>query len=724
MGSAKFSRRAFIKTVLASLVAAGCTSAPAGNKSPAPVVSPSARPPLPSLFPSATATPPPSADGVVLAYLSAWQDGNFEAMYGLLTDLSHQRISLGQFLDTYRYVYDQATVQSVQSVQQSLLADGLTASAIYHTRWETILFGEIESDHTMTLAFAGDRWRIDWSPTLILPQLGYGITLAMLEETLPRGNIFDALDQLWASYEQVITVGAIPGQVKDRARIATELSRITGLSEDKITESIASARADWFVPLADIDFETSVKYLDVLSSLAGVDRRPHPVRTYPQGETAAHLIGTMGGIRAEQLASYRLQGYRGDELIGLSGIEAWGEPFLAGRRGGRLVTLSPVGKIEAEVAKAAARPGGHIYLSLETQLQQEAERLLGTQRGAIVVMEPTGFIKAMASYPRFSPALFATGIDAQTWTALLENADRPLVNRAAQGTYPPASIFKIISMSAALEKLGWLPDKLFNCTGHWDGLGAEFPKKCWLETGHGDITLKDGLTQSCDVVFYEVGLALHKADPAFLPDMARAFGFGAAAEVLGLDEAAGVVPDEAWKQAALGAPFFEGDAVNMAIGQGYMLATPLQVARLLAALSTNGKIHRPQIVRRLSSRDSGDQFFTPEETGQLPISAQTLALLQDALFEVVQGKRGTAREAFGGIEYTVVGKTGTAETGIDKPHAWFAGYTPADTPAVVIAVLLENAGEGSDLAAPLFRQMAEAYFNWAKIEFGSPAGTD
>lgn len=724
MGSAKFSRRAFIKTVLASLAAAGCTALPSGNNSPSPAHTPPSKTSLPSLFPAPTATSLPSADGVVLAYLSAWENSDFETMYGLLTDLSRQRISLGQLSDTYRYVYDQTTAQSVRSVQQSLLADGLTASATYHTRWETVLFGIIEADHTMTLAFAGDRWQIDWAPTLILPQLGYGITLAMLEETLPRGNILDALDQLWATHAQMITVGVIPGQVKDRARIATEISRITGLSEDKITEAISSARADWFVPLADIDFETSVKYLDLLSGLEGVDRRPHPVRAYPQGETAAHVIGTMGAIRAEQLASYRLQGYRGDEMIGLSGIEAWGEPFLAGKRGGRLVTLSPVGKIEAEVASAQPKPGGNIYLSLDTQLQQEAERLLGAQRGAIVVMEPTGFVKALASYPRFSPAAFATGVDASTWNSLLENADRPLVNRAAQGTYPPASIFKIVSMSAALEKLGWSPDTLFNCTGHWEGLGAEFPKKCWLETGHGNITLKDGLTQSCDVVFYEVGLALHKADPAFLPEMARAFGLGAAAQVLGLDEAAGVVPDEAWKQATLGAPFFEGDAVNMAIGQGYTLATPLQIARLLAALSTNGKIHRPQIARRLSSRDSGDQFFTLEETGQLPISAPTLALLQEALFEVVQGKRGTAREAFGGIEYTVVGKTGTAETGIDKPHAWFAGYTPADDPAVVIAVLLENAGEGSELAAPLFRQMAEAYFTWAKLEFGPAAETE
>ncbi|RME41433.1 MAG: penicillin-binding protein 2, partial [Caldilineae bacterium] len=440
---------------------------------------------------------------------------------------------------------------------------------------------------------------------------------------------------------------------------------------------------------------------------------PHPVRTYPQGETAGHVVGTLGAIPAEQLDSYRMQGYRGDELIGLTGVEGWGEPFLAGRRGGRLVTLSPAGRELAEIAAAPARPGGNIHLSLDTDLQKRAEYILGAQRGAIVVMEPSGIVRAMASWPRFNPERFATGIRASDWNALRNDSRRPLVNRAAQGTYPPASVFKIVSMAAALEKLGYTPDTMFTCNGIWYGLGENFPKECWLKTGHGRISLKEGLTQSCDVVFYEVGLALHRQDPALLPAMARAFGLGAPTGIMGVDEAGGLVPDDEWKTAALGEHFFEGDAVNMAIGQGYMLVTPLQIARLLAAVATGGTLHRPQIVRRLSARDTGDQYFSPEETGALPLSAENLTVIQQALVNVAHGRRGTARKAFEGVAFTVAGKTGTAETTVDAPHAWFAGYAPADDPAVVVAVLLENAGEGSEKAAPLFRLMVESYFDWA-----------
>ncbi len=210
-----------------------------------------------------------------------------------------------------------------------------------------------------------------------------------------------------------------------------------------------------------------------------------------------------------------------------------------------------------------------------------------------------------------------------------------------------------------------------------------------------------------------MGLALHKQNPNWLPEMARAFGFDDITGIMGIEEAAGVVPDNDWKTATLGEAFFDGDAVNMAIGQGYMLATLLQIAQMLATVGNNGRLYRPQLVRQISSRDSGDQFFGPDEVTQLPVSAENWAIIQEALLGVAHGSRGTAREAFKDVGFTVIGKTGTAETTIDEPHAWFAGYTPADEPAIVIVTMLENAGEGSEKAAPLFRLMAESYFEWA-----------
>ena len=214
------------------------------------------------------------------------------------------------------------------------------------------------------------------------------------------------------------------------------------------------------------------------------------------------------------------------------------------------------------------------------------------------------------------------------------------------------------------------------------------------------------------MVFYEVGLALHRADPQLLPNWARACGLGSHTEILGVEESAGVVPDEAWKQAHYSQPLFDGDAVNSAIGQGYMLATPLQVARILAAIGNSGRLMRPRIVDRIVSVDGVEQVFDPEVTGILPLAPENLSLIQNSLEAVVSGALGTARYAFNAIDYTVAGKTGTSESGQEEPHAWFAGYAPAQEPRVAIAVLLEYAGEGSKEAAPLFRQVVEAFFDW------------
>jgi penicillin-binding protein 2 len=421
----------------------------------------------------------------------------------------------------------------------------------------------------------------------------------------------------------------------------------------------------------------------------------------------------MGAIPAEHKQEYLAEGYQADDLVGLAGVEGWAERELAGQRGGRLVTLSPSRNVLSEIAAVAAQAGSSVYLTFDTAFQTTVEHLLGERLGAVVVMDPhTGTIHALTSYPRFEPAVFTTGFDVEAWTELYTNEQRPLVNRATQGLYPPGSIFKIISISAALESLGLNPADTFVCTGKWTGLGKEFEKECWLETGHGKINLIDGLTQSCDVVFYEVGLALHKHDPQLLPDWAHTFGLGAPTEMVGIDESAGVIPDNAWKQAQFSQPLFDGDAVNSAIGQGFMLSTPLQVARFLAAIGNGGRLLKPRLIDRIVSIDGTEQIFAPEEVGRLPLSPENLALIRNSLEAVVSGAQGTARKAFNGITYTVAGKTGTSESGQEEPHAWFAGYAPADNPRVAIAVVLEHAGEGSKEAAPLFRQVVEAFFKW------------
>jgi penicillin-binding protein 2 len=468
--------------------------------------------------------------------------------------------------------------------------------------------------------------------------------------------------------------------------------------------------------VADIEFETSLQYDNLFNNLAGVDRRTRTVRTYSDGDTASHIIGYMGAIPADRKDEYLSQGYQGDELIGLSGVEAWAENYLAGQHGGRLVTLTPppARQVLSELGTVTAQAGSSVYLTLDTLFQAHVEHLLGEQRGVIVVMEPyTGSIYAMASYPRYKPAVFTTGFDVDAWAQLYTRDDRPLLNRATQGLYPPGSVFKIISLIAALEsEAGLQPETSFVCTGKWQGLGPAFEKKCWLERGHGKISLIDGLTQSCNVVFYEVGLALHRNDPQRLPNWARNFGLGDRTGLLGLEESTGVIPDEVWKQANFNQPLFDGDAVNAAIGQGFTLVTPLQIVRMLAALGNGGKLMRPRLIDRIVTLAGEEQKFEPETVQTLALSPENLALVRKSLEDITSDARGTARQAFQGITYTVAGKTGTAESGRKEPHSWFAGYAPADEPRVAITVVLEEAGEGSKVAAPLFRQVVEAFFEW------------
>jgi penicillin-binding protein 2 len=703
MVNSKIPRRVFLKGLGSALLLTSCTSE----------LLPLTVEPTMTPLPPPTPTPLPSADGVAQTYLAAWRGGDYDTMYSLLTPDSQLRLSREQLQNVYRHALTEATVNQIDTQLQSLLHNGAQASATFRTIWQTRLFGPINADNQMKLKFMAGRWGVEWQPTLILPQLGEGIELALLSEQPARGNIYDKNFHALATQGQMITIGVIPQYLEDEGTVIELLSRITRVKPDKIQEAIATARPDWFVPIADISFETSLEYDNLLNNLVGVDRRAHEIRSYNDGETAAHIIGYMGAIPAEREEEYLAAGYQDDALVGLAGVESWAERALAGQRGGRLVTLSPSHQVLSEIASVDTRAGSSIYLTIDTLFQATVEHLLGERLGAVVVMDPhTGAIHALASYPRFKPAVFTTGFDIETWTELYTNENRPLVNRATQGLYPPGSIFKIITISAGLEAIGLNPTDTFVCTGKWTGLGKEFVKECWLKTGHGRISLIDGLTQSCDVVFYEVGLALHKQDPQLLPDWARAFGLGRPTDILGVEESSGVVPDNAWKEARFNQPLFDGDAVNSAIGQGFMLSTPLQVARLLAATGNGGRLMKPRIIDRIVNVDGSEQVFEPEVMGMLPLSPESLALIRGSLEAVVSGARGTARQAFEGIPYTVAGKTGTSESGQEEPHAWFAGYAPADNPRVAVAVILEHAGEGSKQAAPLFRQVVEAFFAW------------
>lgn len=663
----------------------------------------------PTVPPTSTPELPP-ADELAFAFLQAWEQSDYLTMYSLLSPASQEVYPEALFISTYEQVVEEATILSVAPGILAAYQPGFQAEVAFVTRLRTALFGDIEVENRMTLDFSEGRWGVDWSPALILPQLSDQSYVQLTVQAPSRGNIYDRNGLGLAVQGELVEVGVVPGQIEDEAALLEQLSTILGSWPSELKARYADANADWYVPLGRIDVEAGQEHYEMLDSTPGVELRATWIRSYRQDPTAPHVVGIVGPIPREELASWRARGYHGDELVGRMGLERWGEPYLAGEAGGRLEVITAQGRQVAVLDEKPPRESSSLYTTFDREFQREVQAILGQQPGAIAVLEAnTGRVLALATYPLFDPNLFTMGISEQEWQDLQSDPRRPLVNRSTQGIYPAGSVFKVIAMAAGLESGGLTPESTFTCEGTWTGLGPDLPKPCWLSSGHGRISLARALVVSCDITFYEVGLMLNGQDPELLPEFARLFGLGARTGIQVAEEV-GLVPDPSWKIQAKGEGWAPGDAVNLAIGQSELLVTPLQIAAMMAAVGNGGTLYRPSVVEMIASDPQNpDWIFEPVAAAQLPVSAAHLATIQDGLYRVTAAAEGTAYEAFEGLSLPVAGKTGTAESGHYEPHSWFAGYAPAHNPEIAIAVLVEYGGTGGTSAAPLFRQVVEAY---------------
>ncbi|HEY7060242.1 MAG TPA: penicillin-binding transpeptidase domain-containing protein [Chloroflexota bacterium] len=446
--------------------------------------------------------------------------------------------------------------------------------------------------------------------------------------------------------------------------------------------------------LAGLGAADSVRYVpEAAARGAIVDRAgkvlaaPGTGRAYPGGSLAAHALGYV------EKASAPASPDQAPAEQGAVGLERWGEQYLAGTPGGKLVITSTSGAERAVVAERPPMTGATLELTLDADLQRRAEALLDGRVGALVALDARdGSVLALASSPGFVPAKRSAGETA---------SESALRDRATQGLYPAASVFKVVVMGSALESGESDPAAQFRCTGLWTGLGDGSALEDSVAGGHGTITLADGLVRSCNTVFYELGKRLNAVDPLLVPRVARAFGLGAPTGLVGLDEAAGTVPD----------PRTPRDAVELAIGHGGLEVTPLQIAHLFAALATDGTLRTPVLVRQVVAADGRVlRAQTSEAQGTLPLSDEHRAAIQAAMRGVVADPRGTAAGAFRAFAVPVAGKTGSAEEGPPPLHAWFAGYAPADAPQIVAVAFVEHGGGGGETAAPLVRGLLETYF--------------
>jgi len=639
-------------------------------------------------------------------------------MYKLLMPESQAAVDAESFTQRYQEALCTATVLTVTTRLQSSLREDNQARTSFRLTLHTALVGDLDADVVMTLGLHDGQWGVAWDAGLIWPQFSGGNYFQMKHTIPTRADIYDRSGLALATRGTIVTIGVIPGQIEDEDTLLEALETVTGLSPNEISGRYTAAQPDWKVPIADVPAQVSVEHNDLLTSIPGIYRDEKEARTYPHGRAAPHVVGWVAPVPAEKLEEYRALGYRGDEWVGASGLEAWGEEILAGRHGGKLTIVTGEGEIVDELTERPPVPSRAIHTTFDRDYQEQVQEILGDRKGAIIVLDAnTGAVRAMTSGPTFDANTFGGPAGAVGRSQILADPRHPLFNRATQGTYPTGSVFKIVTMAAGMEKASMDPEEtFFYCPGYWDGLGRAARKLCWKEDGHGDISLKDALSGSCNVTFYSVGQVLDGIDQGILPRFGQGFGFGEATGLVGVIEESGLMPSPEWKMNALGEQWWPGDTVNLAIGQGNLKATPLQVARMAAAVANGGTLYRPYVVGRIEASVAEPEKVTqPEAVGTLPVSAEHLLAIREGMLGVTSKAIGTAEHRFYGLGIPVAGKTGSAEAGgpDSEPHSWFAAYVPADDPEIALVVLAENAGEGSTVAAPLARQVIEAYYGLA-----------
>ena len=675
--------------ILITLFAVACNSGP---QTPA----------APTVEPTLDA---PAPDETAQAFLTDWEQADYLSMFNLLTVGAQSGLSPDTFANRYVAAQSTAGVKFVRAQLRAVLRDNTTTHANFHVEWDTVLFGTLSTDNELTLTLEDGAWRVAWNDGVIWPGLENGGAFQVQYEVPRRANIYDSEGKGLAVEGKLVTVGIVPGNIENEEALLAGLSPIVQLSPEDIKAKYAGARGDWYVPIADISFETSQANNDFLKT-PGIERRERSSRIY--SGLAPLTIGVIGQITQDNLAEWKDRGYRGDEWVGTNGLEAWGEPYLAGTHGGKLTLIDGQGQIAGVIADQPAVPSRSIYTSIDRILQESVDNILAGHTGAIVALDPNnGEILAMSSYPSFNPNAIISPETAS------QPAETSYFNRATQGAYPPGSTFKIITMAAGMEVAGLTRNSQFFDPGYWDGLGEAFRKLNWKPGGDGQIDLVTGLSASNNTVFYEVGKRVQDVDQFALPNMARAFGLGATTGITGVIEVPGVIPDPDWKLKEIGEVWVPGDGVNMAIGQGYVQATPLQMAVAYAAIANGGTVYRPRLIQKIgSSNEPPEEIFPAEVIGQLPVKPETIKAIQDGLRGVITSPKGTAGFVFKGFPETIAGKTGTAETGGAgvTSHAWFICYAPAENPKIVVAVFLENGGQGSYNAAPLARNVLETYF--------------
>ena len=544
----------------------------------------------------------------------------------------------------------------------------------------------------------------------------------------PRGPIYDRHGDLLVDNRPSFRISVMRQEVTDAPQLLARLAVLLEVDPTSLKERWQEGKRFPIyrpVPLAtDVSWEQMVRVQEHSVELPGLLTEVRPIRDYLDQGSAAHLIGYLGEITEEDLLTGQFEQYQPGDYVGKTALERQYESYLKGTKGQRLVEVDVKGNLLRELQMETAQPGNKLYLTLDRVLQQAADQVFGEQSGAAVAIDvETGEILAMVSRPTFDPSLFARGIASDEWRELIKDSRHPLQNKVIAGQYSPASTFKMIVALAALRAGVASEHRVVNCDGSFNLGEARF--RCWKKDGHGRTDLKKALRESCDVWFYQVGLELG-IDKLSLA--AKEFGLGEPVGYPLPGERSGVIPSQPWKRTRFNKPWYAGETVIASIGQGFVLATPLQLAVMTAALANGGKVLKPQLIKRIEDWQGATLLESqPELIRQIEYSPAAWKAVSGGLVAVVNEPRGTGR-IVALEDILVAGKTGTSQVirrktdeeeeldaGGDipyrfRPHALFVAYAPADKPKIAIAVVVEHGQHGGSAAGPVAKAILESYF--------------
>lgn len=547
--------------------------------------------------------------------------------------------------------------------------------------------------------------------------------IRLIEEPAPRGQVMARGGEILVVNRPCFGIYAIPADLKDAPKTLSRLAAILDTPEEEFALKIGESRGVPYQPVLlkwNVDLKTVSLIEEQKIDLPGVIVRVQPMRIYSDGDFASHLLGYMGEISKEQLVKAEFKGYKRGDFIGQYGLERAFNQQLSGANGGLEIEVNALGREVRTLNHIIPKTGTSLRLTIDKRLQQAVERAMSGQKGAVVAIDPhSGEILALLSKPSYDPNMFAAKISVEDWQKITLDPWRPLYNRALMSQYPPGSVFKLITAAAALERGVATPETHFRCGGSFVLGGHEY--KCWNKGGHGYPDLYHSITQSCNVYHYQLGL---RAGIDEIARLAHELGLGEKVGVGVGDEAKGLVPTPQWKKKVQGGEWYGGNTVITAIGQGMISATPLQLANAVAAIANGGTLYRPTMVKSLEAEDGEVlQQFEPQIIRQVNISPETLAFLRKAMWGVVNdggtgskahipkigvsGKTGTAQV----VKITEARKRAAARGVISvRDHAWFVCFAPYDNPEVAMAVFVEHGGAGGQAAAPVAKQILQAYF--------------